>query len=202
MQAFIINFILLQNMAVAGRSDEEFVVDGNEALEMKLIREASQLSENGNAFKPTMCHQIFGPSETIFGYKNLRIQLYFSASFLTPYLGITYSEKVNAKRVNDVEADNVEKILMEKLQITFNRNIDEFSRMLENESKFKPMGTLKHTFKVSAEEGEKCFVVYKCETSTIGLIPYHERLQTFIYWFIDAANYIDVDDEKWQFFLM
>lgn len=49
--------------------------------------------------------------------------------------------------------------------------------------------------------GEKrSFEVYYCETSTPGFLAYHERLQTFLLWYVDAASFIDVDDDQWTFF--
>ena len=30
---------------------------------------------------------------------------------------------------------------------------------------------------------------------------YHHRMESFILWFIDAASYIDVDDEKWDYYV-
>lgn len=31
---------------------------------------------------------------------------------------------------------------------------------------------------------------------------YHERLQAWIMFFIDAASFIDIDDDSWRFFLL
>lgn len=35
-----------------------------------------------------------------------------------------------------------------------------------------------------------------------GFQEYHERLQTFLMWFIETASFIDADDDRWDFFLM
>jgi len=35
-----------------------------------------------------------------------------------------------------------------------------------------------------------------------GFKDYHERLQTFVLWYIDAASFIDLDDDKWKFYLI
>lgn len=35
-----------------------------------------------------------------------------------------------------------------------------------------------------------------------GFESYHENMQTFLLWFIDAASYIDVDDRKWDYFVI
>lgn len=49
---------------------------------------------------------------------------------------------------------------------------------------------------------ERCFEIYKTDIEAPGFREYHERLQTFILFFIDAASYIDVDDDRWNFFLL
>lgn len=53
-----------------------------------------------------------------------------------------------------------------------------------------------------SESGEqKTFEVYHCDGTTPNFLDYHQRFQTFILWYIDAASYIDVDDDKWRFFV-
>lgn len=35
-----------------------------------------------------------------------------------------------------------------------------------------------------------------------GFQEYHERLQTFLMWFIETASFIDSDDDRWDYFLV
>ena len=49
---------------------------------------------------------------------------------------------------------------------------------------------------------ERQFEIYKTDIECPGFREYHERLQTFILFFIDAASFIDVDDDRWNFFLL
>ena len=48
----------------------------------------------------------------------------------------------------------------------------------------------------------KTFEVYFTKIEEPGFRKYHSRMQTFIKFFIDAASYIDVDDERWDYYLM
>lgn len=50
--------------------------------------------------------------------------------------------------------------------------------------------------------GSKQYEVYYCDTTNQKFLNFHERLQTFILFYIDAASFIDVDDPKWQFFVV
>jgi len=52
------------------------------------------------------------------------------------------------------------------------------------------------------EGGERQFEVYKTDIQCPGFKEYHERLQTFILFYIDAASYIDTDDDRWTFYLL
>ena len=63
---------------------------------------------------------------------------------------------------------------------------------------FRPMGELVNTI---INEGTQ-FEVYKCEESTPRFRDYHERLQAWIMFYIDAASFIDIDDDSWRMFLM
>ena len=49
---------------------------------------------------------------------------------------------------------------------------------------------------------ERTFEMYKTNIESPGFRVYHERLQPFLLFFVDAASYIDVDDEKWTYFLL
>lgn len=43
-------------------------------------------------------------------------------------------------------------------------------------------------------------MVYKADMGYKGFREYHQRIQTFLLWYIDAALFIDLDDEQWQYF--
>lgn len=47
-----------------------------------------------------------------------------------------------------------------------------------------------------------CFVAAQANISCPGFQEYHTRLQTFLMWFIETANFIDTDDDHWDFFLV
>lgn len=64
------------------------------------------------------------------------------------------------------------------------------------------MGDLLHAYSVEGEGPARHFEVYTNTITTPGFKEYHERLQTFLWWYIDAASYIDTDDEKWVYYTM
>ncbi|CAG7819872.1 unnamed protein product [Allacma fusca] len=49
---------------------------------------------------------------------------------------------------------------------------------------------------------EKTFVIYACEISDPKFLAYVIKMEEFLLWFVDAASFIDQQDEKWKFFVM
>lgn len=52
----------------------EYVCDGNDALEFKLVKTAEDFDNEDVGFPPEMCHQTYGDNENIFGYKGLKVR--------------------------------------------------------------------------------------------------------------------------------
>ncbi|KAG6456073.1 histone acetyltransferase type B catalytic subunit isoform X2 [Manduca sexta] len=149
-----------------------------------------------------MCHQVFGENENIFGYTDLHIKLYYSAASLQTYLGIDYTDKIEPSKSEGMKADDVEGALKKVLAPGYVTNLDHFVSVLKKDESFTPHGQLLHAFTVTPYNGsdKRTFEIYYCETSTPGFLDYHQRLQTFLLWYVDAASFIDVDDDMWTFF--
>ncbi|XP_061728551.1 histone acetyltransferase type B catalytic subunit [Cydia pomonella] len=178
------------------------VVDGNEVLELKLVRSPDDIEDEETSFAPEMCHQVFGENENIFGYTDLRIRLYYTAGSLQTYLGIEYSEKIEPSISEGMKADDVEGAMKKILAPGYTTNLDQFVSLLEKDKAFRPMGKMLHSFTATPHDGgdKHTFEVYFCDTTTPGFLAFHERLQTFLLWYVDAASFIDVDDDQWTFF--
>ncbi|XP_046480179.1 histone acetyltransferase type B catalytic subunit [Neodiprion pinetum] len=180
---------------------KSLIISSNDALEFKLIRNPHDVNDDKLIFKPEMSHQVFGDSENIFGYRDLRIKLYYSAGCLETYLGMTYSEKADYMSCEGVEADDVLSKISAKLAPKVHSNMDSFIAALKNDESFVPPGTVIHSFSVKdKDKGVRHFEVYKADMSCKGFKEYHERLQTFLLWYIDAASFIDIDDDQWHYF--
>ncbi|XP_059160835.1 histone acetyltransferase type B catalytic subunit-like [Physella acuta] len=181
---------------------EEFKSDANDVLKFKLVRKPEDIEDESKSFGPDMSHQIFGDAEIIFGYKNLKVLLYYTAAKLIPYFQISFSEKCNVKK-SGVPPDNVEKIMAAELPPKYLTNLDTFRAALEEEDKFEPFGQMIDAYTLKTRGGEeKQFEVYFVKIEEPGFREYHARLQSFIKFYIDAASYIDVDDEQWDYFVL
>ncbi|KAL1502790.1 hypothetical protein ABEB36_007886 [Hypothenemus hampei] len=157
-------------------------------------------------FKPEMSHQIFGDSEGIFGYKNLQITINMIHNSCRCYLDIESSGKVRKK---DVKADDIIKSLHPFLPLNYTLSYDDFVLWLEDEEDDKIYGKYMYSFKDSNNTTMKWFPndnivpeyrVTLNNTQNNEFREFHARFQTFIMWFIDAANFIQLDDERWIIF--
>lgn len=165
------------------------------------MRDESDL-ENSEGFHPDMTHQIFGEQENIFGYKDLAIQLYYSAAKLNTYVNMKYTDKVSPEKDDGLQPDNVMEAVTKDMPPGFYTNLDDYSACLAKDANFKPYGELLHSYTVNKDGTDHQFEIYKTDIECPGFREYHERLQTFILYFIDAASFIDVDDERWSFYLV
>lgn len=77
---------------------DAFVAEANEVIEFQMIRNAAEIDEASKSscppFNPEFTHQLFGESEAIFGYRNLKIRILYTASSLYSYINMKYAEKV------------------------------------------------------------------------------------------------------------
>ncbi|KAI9552811.1 hypothetical protein GHT06_020691 [Daphnia sinensis] len=182
---------------------QTFITDSNEALDLKLVREPSDVQNDETTFKPEMSHQIFGENESIFGYQNLKISLYYTAGKLNTYLGMSYKAEVDPKQFDGAIADDVMGAISAKLPPGYMTNLDDFVATLNKEQTFKPFGDLLSTYSINKGSAkERHFQFYSCTIEETGFRSYHERLQTFLLWYVDAASFIDVDDDRWRFYLI
>lgn len=181
----------------------EYKCNTNTAIELKLVRFPEDLENDIRTFFPEYTHQLFGDDETAFGYKGLKILLYYIAGSLSTMFRVEYASKVD-ENFDCVEADDVEGKIRQIIPPGFCTNTNDFLSLLEKEADFKPFGTLLHTYSVPSPTGGENFTfqIYKADMTCRGFREYHERLQTFLMWFIETASFIDVDDERWHYFLV
>jgi len=190
-------------LMIAGNMFDSYKTFANDVIHFKLVRKESDVIDDNNVFKPDMSHQLFGDSESIFGYKDMRVNLYCTAGRMITYVDISYSDKITPQKYDGVSADDVLRILAGKLQPGFLSNRDEFIASIDKDETFRPFGELIHCYDITPVNGdEKKFEVYFVNVVDVGWRDYHERIQPFLLFYVDAASYIDVDDDKWNYFVV
>jgi len=188
--------------SVTKKELEDFKCSANDALVFKLVRKESDIEDEEKAFGPDMTHQVFGESEIIFGYQGLKISLFYTAAKLVPCLKVSYSSVCDAKE-HGVPPDGVEKLLHEELPPKYLTNLDTFRTSLSDESTFRPFGEKIDSYTITKDDGiERCFDVYFTTIEEPGFREYHNKMESFIKFYIDAASYIDIDDPQWDYYLL
>lgn len=165
---------------------------------MKLIKTVDDLDNDAITFHPEFTHQLFGDTEMIFGYKGLKIKMYYSASKLRLYFDLEYTDKVDPQETEGIEADDVISIIKNKLELKeYFTSPHKFAECFQDEKDFKPYGKKIDKF---VEDGKKYETFFTNHQDKEFIVNYHEQMQHFLLWFIDGASYIDNQDERWEFF--
>ncbi|XP_065883019.1 histone acetyltransferase type B catalytic subunit-like isoform X2 [Dysidea avara] len=177
---------------------EDFVCPAANAVDLKFVSHEKDFDDNSTVFHPDYTHQVFGENEVIFGYKKLQVKLYYTPGHLNTFIGINYAGKIDPKKHEGLKADGILETLAELVEGGFTTNQDEFLAKLPDEAKFHPYGELLEAYRKDDVQYE----IYKIETVTPGFASYHSRLQVFLLWFVDASSFLDIDDDKWNFYML
>ncbi|KAG5519926.1 hypothetical protein PMAC_000203 [Pneumocystis sp. 'macacae'] len=147
-------------------------------------------------FHPVYTYPIFGEEEKITGYKDITINLKFSCHDLQMYLKIQYTDKVDEKK--RISNENIEELFQKFLPKTIMTNYLIFTSHLNNIHLFVPPGS-----KISSyEANDSVFEVFMGSTIDPNIKKIIDNLQIFSLFFIEAASYIDIEDLKWNIFLL
>ncbi|XP_063694896.1 histone acetyltransferase type B catalytic subunit-like [Bolinopsis microptera] len=178
---------------------EKFVCEAEDVIFFKFCEcEADVQAPDDTAatFKPEFTHQVFGDQEVIFGYKGLKINIYYTVGSLKQYVKVQHSETVPVN--STVEPDNVLHLISEQTPAGFTTNYNEFIMDMNKDKSFRPPGDLITSYK----QDEKTFEIFHATFANPKFQDYHSRLQTFIIWYIDAASYIDDEDHNWNLYTL
>lgn len=100
------------------------------------------LTNLNDEFRPEFTHQIFGDEETIFGYKNLKINYYLTPGLLDAYIGFKYTDKISPRKFDGLDPDDIYSQFVEfGCSPGFTRNLDTFcSEKITQDRQFRPFG--------------------------------------------------------------
>lgn len=178
--------------------------EANAVVTFNIVYEKQDLAQPVLTFKPVMSHQIFGENECIFGYRSLAIDLYYLHNSAKCYVNVSSSGIVES---TVYKPDNIMERLNPWLPENFTTNKDEFKGLIKDESHDVIFGKVLHTFtakgKFHLHPRTQVNVTYKitqCDLKDEDFKTFHSRFETYVIWFIDGANYIDLDDPKWEIF--
>ncbi|TPX64464.1 hypothetical protein SpCBS45565_g05839 [Spizellomyces sp. 'palustris'] len=169
-------------------------------LSQSALVQPEDMDSEIDTFHPEFTYPVFGMEETINGYQNLKIKLYYAAGSLATYVGISYDNRRESN--GSQQPDDIMALLSEKIPPGGGIAVDyhEFMRTVqEDEQTFVPFGTKMYEFE---SDGDVSYEVYKCTFKTPGFKEYHRRLQVFLLWFIEGASFLEENDERWEMALL
>ncbi|KAG2020734.1 histone acetyltransferase type B catalytic subunit [Coprinopsis cinerea AmutBmut pab1-1] len=200
----------------------DWTVSSNDAVTLSLVRaeedkKALAEGETYEKFHPPFTYPIYGEEETIYGYKDLVIDLRFASGSLAQYLSVKYLEKLPASTV-----DNPEATLKEYIPPDFYTDEVAFQKRVEEDATtFRPSGQLIYSYlrpspsskgkgKGNAStqpldptsEDTVEYEVYHATWDTPGFREYHRRMQLFILLYIEGGSYINEEEDTWEFMVL
>lgn len=176
-----------------------WTVSSNDALKISIADDDGYVS-----FPPLFTYPIFGDSEQIFGYKDLKIDLVFDSVTFLPFVKVSYKEKLNDE-VDDINSKILEFLPEATIVDDEVKWVDTFKKEQSELIDYGKEFELINSYNVKNEE----FSVYKTNfkgksngPSNGKAIELMKRLQIFVLLFIEAGSYIDTSDELWELFIL
>ena len=172
-----------------------FVCDANDAVVFRLVRTAADL-RTAEAFEPEFTHQVFRDDETVFGYRELKIEIFQQAHLFKTYVKVSYAEKVKST-LNP--ADDVLEALRARFGDEMITDEKTFLQTLENDKDARVPSNGGEIVAVleSAEGDAHVDVIRAFRLSDEEVYPWHARFEPLIFFYIDAASAIDSEDDRW-----
>eukprot|EP00899_Mesostigma_viride_P015545 jgi/Mesvir1/23992/Mv10748-RA.2 len=180
-------------------------VPANDCIAFHLVRRAQDLDgstrEGGLVYTPEYTHQHFGDGETIYGYKGLRVDVYFHAVTFHAYVTIQYQE---CKKGGGQKAVDVLKLLKEHMPGGIIESRESYLGLLSQAESIDISRFGLPLKSYSAPQGDapaaECQIV-RCGVEDERVRDWFQRLQAVTLFHIDGASLITLDDPSWEIFV-
>ncbi len=201
------------HFSIVDKTEEEEEKEGNNNEEAKKTTKkgghffSAAASKEKRTFEPEFTHQVFRDDETIYGYsEDLRVEVMCLPNVYERYVDVSYSEKVRSSLnpADDIRA-NLNGWFPEEGTMATK---EAFMKRAKETSEMEIPG---NGGKVIAEwdgEGEESELKYSIrqyefkdsERTTVG--RWHDNVEPFVAFYIDAASKIDKNDGRWLWFVL
>ncbi|CAJ0600256.1 unnamed protein product [Cylicocyclus nassatus] len=181
-------------------SGTRFVSDALSTVWIRFVSDIDSLNDV-EGHHPEFAHQHFGDNETIYGYEDLAVNVYYSDATMYVYPQLSFSKAVSSVEKDMKEDDVIGKLREQLPSDQMNMMMDtkeQFQVMLAKQKNFKPFGELITKFTAK----EKFFELYKITESSPDFDNYLARVQSLALWYIDAAQYTDNADPLWMHYFL
>ncbi|KAK6543878.1 histone acetyltransferase 1 [Orbilia ellipsospora] len=184
--------------------DDWTVPKANDAIHISLVPPSSfPESQKTHSFNPALTYQLFD-NETIYGYKNLSVDLQFRQDDMSPSLCVKYDEKLPTAGASSADAEDEEKIDQVEEILQGYLPSDTPSTLDLSPSSFTPPGALVNTY----TRDNSTYEIYHSNLSDPQTRTLIHRMQILVLFFIEAGSAIDTQEEdewlrnRWDVFLL
>lgn len=146
---------------------------------------------------PKFTNQIF-EKEEIYGYDSPHVDIYYTAGSMKYYIQVAYrSKEKDATQILPLLTAKIPKISLMKRELDFIKAADESFQ--------PPLRKIQKEY--THPSGKQTFRIYKgtidsSDDEVTKLKEYHRSVQFHTLLNIDGASYLDIDDPKWEFFMV
>uniref|UniRef100_A0A0N4Z9A7 Histone acetyltransferase type B catalytic subunit n=1 Tax=Parastrongyloides trichosuri TaxID=131310 RepID=A0A0N4Z9A7_PARTI len=178
----------------------EWVSDALKVINIHMVKPGHNINDTPG-YLPLFVHQFF-PDEKIFGYKDLKVDLYFCASTMYFHTIVSYKE-TSKDIITSMEPDNILKAITSELpewhMEVYKDNLSSFEAELKQQMEFKPYGEVICKF----SSGESLFELWGPPKDKDGAFDnYVNRIQVLALFNFETGDYTDNDDEKFQTYIL
>jgi histone acetyltransferase 1 len=199
-----------------GTGENNFTREANDCVHFHVVegeeeeQEAALFSRKSEqTFEPEFAHQVFREDETIYGYsEDLSVDVMCAANTFERYVEVSYSEKVRSSLnpADDVRGD-LHKWFPEASTATTK---EAFAKRVEETKEMEIPGGGGRVIAEWDGEGEgvesglrysvRQFEFKESESDAVG--RWHDNVEPFVAFYIDAASKIDKSDGRWLWFVL
>ena len=183
--------------AASAAAEKPEGVNALDVIEFRMVERREDAERPG--FAPAFAHQHF-EEERIVGFENLHVTHWYAADTLLLHTRVSFSAK--SLPCSDVEGSLRQ--YMPDAEVESERewsaqSLDELLERAEKERReWQPPGSVIFGYR----KEERAFQVRHGNVSDPKVRRYLQRARPFLIWFVDAANFIDDTDPKWDVFFL
>ena len=195
----------------------------NDAVRIRMVRNASDLDDPARQFQPLFTHQVFGGKEEIIGFENPVVQIVYAANTLRPCICFGAGEKVSEHLLKDqgLQRTDVVNCIRKHAPSDYAASVqdllDEASRPESN----RPLGEVIWRYVTThpgdcdsvggtgqekeqggcTQESGREFRLYRSGLASDDARILLRRVQSLAIWMIERASYIRPDD-NWELLML
>lgn len=185
--------------------EDPFKQNANKVINFKFFRDAKDWTGNADqleSYNPLMTYQIF-ENEVIFGYKDLEINIYVELSSGQCCIEVNHTDLMFDERLN-IRPDDVYEKLAKWFPQGFVRNLKEFDNVIMHPDVTvlkPPFGVvIAPHIPILSKAPDKEFVITACNNLIGDFKKFHARFEPIMIFYIERANFIEIDDPRWGVF--